>query len=97
MISSLADTQMILHRAVHTPPGNPGPATLQISDLLQIAKYRAAMQSAAHRFPQVIELLKAKLPSIAPQKRAAHRFTVRIMPVNWVELWGFEPQTSCMP
>jgi hypothetical protein len=60
MISPLADTQMILHRAVHTPPGNPGPATLQTSDLLQIAKYRAAMQSAAHRFPQVSELLKAK-------------------------------------
>src|ERR1039457_5335366 len=21
----------------------------------------------------------------------------RIIPLNWVELWGFEPQTSCMP
>ena len=60
MISPLADTQMILDRAVHKPPAIRDPLMLQTSDLLQIAKYRAAMQSAAHRFPQVSELLKAE-------------------------------------
>jgi hypothetical protein len=54
------DTQMILHCAVHTPRGIPGPATLQTSDLLQITKYRFSTQAAAHRFPQVSELSEAK-------------------------------------
>jgi hypothetical protein len=33
----------------------------------------------------------------APRQAAAHRFIVRIMCLTCVELWGFEPQTSCMP
>jgi hypothetical protein len=33
----------------------------------------------------------------APHGRNGHRFCVRIKSVTWVELWGFEPQTSCMP
>jgi hypothetical protein len=36
-------------------------------------------------------------PRIALQKRAALRFNVRIILLTWVELWGFEPKTSCMP
>ena len=52
--------QMILRCAVHTPPGNPGPAGRQTGDLLQITKYRVAREVAAHRFPQVSELLKAE-------------------------------------
>ena len=34
-------TQVILQYAVHAPPGNPGPAGRQTSDLLQITKYRS--------------------------------------------------------
>ena len=67
---------MILHCAVHTLPGNPGPATRQTSDLLQITKYRVATEAAANRFPQVSELLKAEpAPRIAPQDDlpVAHR------------------------
>jgi hypothetical protein len=36
-------------------------------------------------------------PRNAPQRVGSHRFKMRIMPLTWVELWGFEPQTSCMP
>src|ERR1039457_2725900 len=38
-----------------------GPAGRQTGDLLQITKYRVARNAAAHRFPQVSELIKAEL------------------------------------
>jgi hypothetical protein len=41
-----------------------------------------------------LRILPLGMPPISP---AAHRFIVRIMLVASVELWGFEPQTSCMP
>ena len=55
--------------------------------------------------PQVGKLtanrLAAKMPFKCPSKAVSgslsHRFCVRIMCMTWVELWGFEPQTSCMP
>ena len=53
---------MILDWAVHTPPGNLAPAAHQTGDLLQITKYRVARDAAAHRFPQVSELIKAAQP-----------------------------------
>jgi hypothetical protein len=37
------------------------------------------------------------LPSECPSHAAAHRFTVRKVPLTWVELSGLEPLTSCMP
>src|ERR1035438_419613 len=89
---------MILRSAAQTPPGNLGPAGRQTGDLWQITKYRVATQAAAHRFLQVSELIKAEsAPRLPLRKRAAHRLSVRIMLLTWVELWGFEPQTSCMP
>ena len=42
-----------------------------------------------------------RLPEFCyPQRYQAplnSRNNVRIKSVTWVELWGFEPQTSCMP
>jgi hypothetical protein len=37
------------------------------------------------------------LPLGMPQEAATDRLRIRIMFLNCVELWGFEPQTSCMP
>jgi hypothetical protein len=34
---------------------------------------------------------------VARKLRFAHRFSVRILRLNWVELSGLEPLTSCMP
>ena len=54
--------------------------------------------AAGHKFPQLSKLAVARsAPRIAPQKRVSHRLTVRITFLTCVELWGFEPQTSCMP
>src|SRR6266704_1178863 len=36
-------------------------------------------------------------PSDSPSERDGHRLGIRIMRMTWVELWEFEPQTSCMP
>ena len=59
----------------------------QTGDLLQITKYGVAANAAAHRFLQVSELLKAgAAPSIAPQRRPAHRFSVRIIFLTWVAM-----------
>jgi hypothetical protein len=48
--------QMILPGPVRTPRDDPRPSMRQAGDLLQITKYRVAMDAAAHRFPQVSEL-----------------------------------------
>ena len=40
----------------------------QTGDLLQITKYRVAANAAAHRFPQVRELLKAEPAPRLPLK-----------------------------
>jgi hypothetical protein len=42
-------------------------------------------------------LLSGSCPSECPSRANAHRFNVRILHLNWVELSGLEPLTSCMP
>jgi len=54
-------------------PGEPSPAMRRTSDLLQITKYRVAAEAAAHRFPQVGEVLKA---------RPAPRLPLRSLPLT---------------
>ena len=72
----------------------------QIPDLLAASK-------AHHLYaaPQIRPSLQVRTPGpsarIAPRSAppgpGVHRLGVRIMLLTWVELWGFEPQTSCMP
>src|ERR1039458_4628603 len=46
-----------------------GAVAHQTGDLLQIATYRVAAEAAAHRFPQVRELLKARSAPRLPLRR----------------------------
>jgi hypothetical protein len=57
---------MILHCPVPMLQGNLVPAARQTGDLLQITKYRVTKDAAAHRFPQVSELIKLSLPPRLP-------------------------------
>jgi hypothetical protein len=59
---------------------------------------RAANQPGLHAGAVQAAISGADLaPQNAPQEATAHRFSVRTTFLTCVELWGFEPQTSCMP
>jgi hypothetical protein len=79
--------------------GDPMPADAQTRDLLRITKAQHRTERRPDsQFPQVSMLMATKAcPSECPSWANSHRLLVRIMYMTWVELWGFEPQTSCMP
>ncbi len=60
------DTQMILHCAVHTPPAIRDPR--RVKPVTSCSSPSTATEAAAHRFPQVSELLKLGLPLDCPSK-----------------------------
>jgi hypothetical protein len=74
----------------------PGIRTL---DLLHIINARHGTESRAilsSRAGQVA-LQRAGRPESAPQGQKCRSMIVRKYAYDLVELWGFEPQTSCMP
>jgi hypothetical protein len=78
-------------RKLRSPP--------RMHDLLHIVK--ALLPTAgqtAFTFAQVSNpTATERAPHGAPQGRHGHRYNVRIMSMNWVELRRFELLTSCMP
>jgi hypothetical protein len=82
------------------PPGEPWSPRRRTHDLLLNHKHPEEGADLADRNAVTDEAVISGT-DLAPRNgrhpMTSHRFGVRIIYVTCVELWGFEPQTSCMP